>query len=193
MNISEEWSHLNNLDDDRLYEMAMELRPDIHSIEVLGEKICEHIIKYRLYEFDRPSDLNHWLTEITGWLVDINQVDLKLKSKHRFNSKEYEDYIFGYFGDSLNDCMVALSVFKAKYVSTASNPYPDFDESDTNTGKELMLIIAKLKDAICSKLSNNSYGQYDSSLSNCKNDRERIFQKILADIKRPITDPYDLN
>ena len=53
MNISEEWSHLNNLDDDRLYEMAMELRPDIHSIEVLGEKICEHIIKYRLYEFDR--------------------------------------------------------------------------------------------------------------------------------------------
>ena len=34
MNISEEWSHLNNLDDDRLYEMAMELRPDIHSIEV---------------------------------------------------------------------------------------------------------------------------------------------------------------
>lgn len=62
--------------------------------------------------------------------------------------------------------MVALSVFKAKYVSTASNPYPDFDESDTNTGKELMLIIAKLKDAICSKLSNNSYGQYDSSLLN---------------------------
>lgn len=77
MNISEEWSHLNNLDDDRLYEMAMELRPDIHSIEVLGEKICEHIIKYRLYEFDRPSDLNRWLTEIIGWLVDINQVDLK--------------------------------------------------------------------------------------------------------------------
>ena len=69
-----------------LFEMAMERKHVIQNVRGLSAPLALHLIKY--YAFDDQAK-NHWLSEITSFLEQIDSYTLKPKGKKLDGSQYY--------------------------------------------------------------------------------------------------------
>ena len=62
-----------------LFEMAHRRRDVIRKVTDLSPLIFDNLIK--LFVFESPENHNHWITEINGWLRQINILSIKPDSR----------------------------------------------------------------------------------------------------------------
>lgn len=101
--------------------MASERKKAIVRITSYSKEITSNIIKLGLYS-DNQRDHQHWIDEIATWFADINNVDLKSRNP-RFSAEEYDEMIFGYFGDEYKDIPGVIHSWQLK--NRKSHKYPD--------------------------------------------------------------------
>lgn len=71
----------NNIDPEELFfEHAKHLDYAEDKITDLGENICDHLLECLMFG---PNDIDydHWLKEISGWLISVSRIKLKMNNK----------------------------------------------------------------------------------------------------------------
>lgn len=150
-----------------VYSMAMERQKAIVRIESFRKEITENIIKLNLYA--DSIDRQHWIDELSTWFSDINSVCLKPKGS-KLNREEYDDLVFGEFGDDISDVRSCIHVWQIK--NRRSKKYPNIDIGEETVDKTF-LSVAKIKSYLlnlfCSK---NSISRID-----IRNELNSIFKQ----------------
>lgn len=149
-----------------VYSMAMERRKAIVRIDSFRKEITENIIKLNLYS--DSIDKQHCIDELSTWFSDINSVYLKPKG-NKLNREEYDDLVFGEFGDDISDVRSCIHVWQIR--NRRSKKYPDIDVGEEIVDKTF-LSVAKIKSYLlnifCSK---NSISRID-----IRNELDSIFK-----------------
>lgn len=98
----------------------------------LTEQINKHVIKCVVYQYATTTDPEHWVHEIAAWINKANCY----KCKSKLTEQDYEDTLFGAFGDELYDAKINLLEFRDKNVKYRSiGQYPDFEITDELVAK----------------------------------------------------------
>jgi len=106
-----------------IYCMATPRAKAISMMQGLEDEINEHITKCIVYG-NSTDDLDHWISEISEWLYQINQIEVKPNAK-KLKESDYSKNAFGCFGDAVKDAGVYLTVFRVK-TAKMGDAYPDF-------------------------------------------------------------------
>ena len=121
--------------------MSMSRKTYIDNIYATAKILTDHIIKCVVYK-NKTNSLNHWIHEISNFLSLPFRYTIK-PNKGRLKYEEYEDEIFGYFGDESMDCEGALILFQ----STVGKNYPEFDITDEIVDS-LYQTVSRLKEIV---------------------------------------------
>lgn len=139
--------------------MASERRKAIVRITGYTKEITSNIIKLGLYE-DNQRDHRHWIDKLATWFADINNVDLK--SKHaRFNVEEYDEMIFGYFGDEYKDIPGVIHSWQLENRKT--HKYPDVVATRYDVDRVFSLVTA-IRNKFCKIFANHNNKETRSSI-----------------------------
>lgn len=107
-----------------IFGMAYERQHILDTAYRYSDRIQEHILKCIIYT-KSYTDYNHWIDEISNWIVDVN--NMKSKKGLKIKDKDYLKNLFSAFGDELSDAKREVELFHRKFVEKHPDPYPDFD------------------------------------------------------------------
>lgn len=112
---------------DNIFAMSQSRKVVLNRLVALSDVINRHIIECVVYRDSLSSTLPHWVHEIAVWLQRANT----LKCKSRLKARDYEDSLFGYFGDDKEDARNNLIMYQL-WNARSMNPdrYPDFEITD---------------------------------------------------------------
>lgn len=113
-----------------------------------SEEICNHISKCLLYRDSEYFD--HWIKEIANWLGKISKINIKPDGR-KFDSTFYDDEIFGFFGETLDDLEISIESFQLSH----KKEY-DFVNVDSNMLRDFHRKIEQLKSEVIPKLVDKS-------------------------------------
>lgn len=126
----------------KVYIRSMSLSRDtgITRIKSFTKHITDNIVKLGIYK-NSTRDQSHWLDELATWFSDINKVTLKPKRK-KFSKSEYEEWVFGEFGDEISDVRSCIHAWQLNNQKT--NRYDDIAVPEDSV-EYTFLLVAKLK------------------------------------------------
>lgn len=117
-------------------------------VELYSAELANHLIKCMLY---RNSDsFDHWVKEIANWLCKISKINIKPDGR-KFDSTFYDDEIFGFFGETLDDLEISIESFQLSH----KKEY-DFVDVDSNMLRDFHRKIGQLKSEVIPKLVDKS-------------------------------------
>lgn len=136
--------------------MAFKRRDAERHIATLSSVIVDHLIKCLVYG-DSLHCYRHWVDdELTLWFSQIDTAYLKIDRKPpKFRRDEYDEMIFGQFGEDPHDCSICLSTFTAEYCERYGGTYPDFDIS-SDLISDTYKAITELSRKMCSAIAASS-------------------------------------
>ena len=105
----------------KIYGMAVNRSKAITELDSLSNQLCLHVAKCVIFE-NTLNCLGHWINEIAIWLNKANRIQCKSKLKR----KDYEDTLFGFFGNDAIDAENMLDYFDTWNVNH-DYQYPKFD------------------------------------------------------------------
>ena len=112
---------------DSIFAMSQHRKQVLQDFQDLGGIINTHIIKCVVYKDVMPEAQNHWVNEIATWIADANSI----KCKSRLKEKDYRNFLFGSFGDDIEDARRNINRFRLRNGRLLnSEPYPDFQITD---------------------------------------------------------------
>lgn len=108
---------------DSILGMAMPRHTVLQKLSNVSPQLNEHIIKCVVYHDVSPSTIPHWVTEIAAWLRYAD----RLKSKSQLKAVDYQNTLFGSFGDEKDDADINLTEFQLFNNEKRDDRYPDFE------------------------------------------------------------------
>ena len=76
---------------------ALPRKKAINKLDSYSEQLDEHIIKCIIFGTYRPESFDHWAHEVCTWIHSCDSANI---SGAKLKPKDYEDSLFGYFGDT---------------------------------------------------------------------------------------------
>jgi hypothetical protein len=136
---------IDRLSETAIFEMAFRRKIAIDKARSLQNQIARHLIKLEMYA--SSSQINHWRTELNGWLHDIQDNELK----HTGKPLDKETLFNILFDEPLG----AISDVQSK-MNKIHREYQNFplDQPDAATiNKNLYSVLF----AICLDISNSNF------------------------------------
>lgn len=127
-----------------IFGMSYTRSKAIEQIKGLSDPIERHLIKCIVYG-DTTNDLYHWVhDEIAQYLHSIHTICVKPNNK-KLKRTQYEDLIFGSFGNTRNDVKTSLLIFRAW--NNRTKQYPEF-EVDEDMVDRLFKTVTNMKEKV---------------------------------------------
>lgn len=118
---------LDKLAETKIFEMAFERKVAKGKIQNISPQLIKHITK--LFLFDSPNDVNHWKSEINGWLSSLFDIRLKPGNKHPDKNSLYTWLVFdsapNYDADFVEELVISLDEYEG-YSAPVHDYEPEF-------------------------------------------------------------------
>ena len=154
----------------RIYAMSLPRSKALAHADAYSESLIEHVIKVIVYGNIRSDFVDHWIGEMSRWLYEAGKITVKPDGR-KLRAKDYENTIFGWMGDQLNDYSNALSKFQhenkqGKFSYEDKEPYP-YVEPSVELASKLMTVCLNLINVAIPMLTSSatySIGDYNKVL-----------------------------
>ena len=141
-----------------VYGMSFSRSEALARMDSFSERINEHVIECVVYKEARKDTINHWITEIAGWLYRIN----KMETKSKLKESDYINHLFSEFGSDRSDAEVNLSVYQVNNDRMPDySKYPEFEITDELI-ENLYLTYSRLIQNSIDILTSNYIASLDS-------------------------------
>ena len=132
-----------------LFELAYQRRKALDKIDGLSYQISTHLLK--VFLFPTSPNVKHWLGELNGWLIQLN--DLRLKPSN--NKPTYKDFIQNLKNPYLeNSNQVEEMILSTIRYNQEETPKYDIDSED----------VIKMIEKICLDLSSGNFTPLDLNM-----------------------------
>lgn len=129
--------------------MSMTRQKTIEFLDKISPMLVEHVCKLILYRYVKEKDVPHWNKEIATVLAKASGMTLK-PDKKKLKRTEYEDHLFGDFGDEITDLNNCLWLNQQRFVKE-EEPYPEIDIDSMNLRLEYVA-LQKFIEECCNAL-----------------------------------------
>lgn len=139
---------IDKLNETTLFEMAFERKKAKKTVTSLSPQIVKHLIK--LFVFNSPENKNTWISEIDGWLNDIDDIYLK-PDKEKLEFIDVYDWMINQSGPYYNGQYVESVVTKLK--STKFKNVTTYDYDSNHVMEKILTILNN----VCKSIGNNTF------------------------------------
>jgi hypothetical protein len=136
---------LDLLNETRLFELAYERKNAINRLDNLSCQISIHMLK--LIVFNDSADFYHWLTELNGWLNQVDDISLKPNNK-KLRKQDYLKYLKEHYLEDEQQISLNIKNLKKRYKNEQMIYYDS---------KWVLEKIEYLMDRICSELASDDF------------------------------------
>jgi hypothetical protein len=139
---------LDGLSNTFLFEMAHERKIAKQIVTDLSPQIFDHLLK--IFVFENPQGVNHWINELDNWFGKINKIYLKPKK-----SKPHKDDLYNWMifdaAPHYAEPYVTNTIRIMKRREYKNLPLRDFDV------EEILVRIFNIIGNVCKDISDNNF------------------------------------
>jgi hypothetical protein len=139
---------IDKLNETTLFEMAFERKKAKKTVTSLSPQIVKHLIK--LFVFNSPENKTKWISEIDGWLNDIDDIYLKPDTE-KLEYVDVHDWMINQSSPHYNGKYLDSVVRKLKSTTFKNVTTYDYDSN------HIMEKILTILNNVCKSIGNDTF------------------------------------